>query len=90
MVSCIFRVIHAPTKNELNLVVQIENGYKKNVVVPRTKVAYEVGDKIYHFRGIPYNLVLKNDSNTDGFCVICGTKNQSKARCGLCGHTIIK
>ena len=77
-------------RNQINIVVRLENGIKKNVIVPNVKIPYEVGDKIYHFRGIPYNLVLKNDCNTDGFCIICGAKNQDMARCGLCGHTVIK
>ena len=77
-------------RNQINIVVRLENGIKKNVIVPNVKIPYEIGDTIYHFRGVPYNLVLKNDCNKDGFCVICGAKNTDNVRCGLCGHTIIK
>lgn len=50
---------------------------------------YAVGDKVYHYYGLPHLLVLHSNNSRD--CVICGANNPNKNdRCFYCGHSIIK
>ena len=51
---------------------------------------YSVGDKIYHFYGVPNYYIVKKESNKNN-CVICGTQNTIESdRCLNCGYSLIK
>ena len=51
---------------------------------------YSVGDKVYHFYGVPNYYIVKKESNKND-CVICGTQNTSERdRCLNCGYSLIK
>ena len=50
---------------------------------------YAIGDKVYHYYGVPHLLVVHADKSRD--CVVCGANNPySNDRCFNCGHSIIK
>ena len=50
---------------------------------------YAVGDKVYHYYGLPRLLVVRSNDSRE--CVICGANNPSQNdRCFYCGHSIIK
>jgi hypothetical protein len=50
---------------------------------------YAVGDKVYHYYGLPRLLVVHSNDSRE--CVICGANNPyENDRCFYCGHSIIK
>ena len=50
---------------------------------------YAVGDKVYHYYGLPRLLVVHSNNSRE--CVICGANNPyENDRCFYCGHSIIK
>ena len=51
---------------------------------------YSVGDKVYHFYGVPNYYVVKKLSDKND-CVICGTQNTGERdTCLNCGYSLIK
>ena len=51
---------------------------------------YSVGDRIYHFYGLPHLFVHHIEDMSRVNCVICGMKNPVENKvCGECGHTLI-
>jgi hypothetical protein len=52
---------------------------------------YQVGDRVYHFRGLPYPLVVGPNYKDRITCVICGHETQSdRNRCWNCDHSLLK
>lgn len=52
---------------------------------------YREGDLVYHFYGIPHNLVVSSEIHRPTNCVMCGCRNpKSDVKCFNCGYTLIK
>ena len=77
------------TVNQTNAIIKCKNGKSKTVTIPRG-IPCRVGDVIIHVKGLPTPLILHEDKNEYGICIVCGAKNQEGVRCGLCGQTIIR
>jgi hypothetical protein len=51
---------------------------------------YSVGDKVYHFYGVPHLFVHHIEDMSRVSCIVCGMKNPAANKvCGECGHTLI-
>lgn len=77
------------TVNQTNAIIKCENGKSKTIPIPKG-IPCQVGDTAIHIKGLKSVLILHEGNNKYGICVVCGAKNQTDTRCGLCGHTIIK
>ena len=52
---------------------------------------YRIGDTVYHFRGIDWNLHIPASLQSLTTCIVCGTENDiSKDVCYQCGHSLVK
>ena len=52
---------------------------------------YREGDLVYHFNGVPYNLVVCKEVHRPANCVMCGCRNpKTDDKCFNCGHSLIK
>ena len=77
-------------RNEIQLILRREDG---STVTKRFSGKREIcreGDAVYHFRGLPYELVLRDGVNEEGGCPVCGANNPTEIRCHHCGHTVIR
>lgn len=77
-------------RNEIQLILKREDGSSVTKTFSGKKLVCREGDAVYHFRGLPFELVLRNGVNAEGVCPVCGAKNPTEARCHHCGHTVVR
>ena len=76
--------------NEIQLILRRADGSRMTKTFSGKKLTCRKGDEVYHFRGLPFELVLRDGVNVDGVCPVCGASNPTEARCHHCGHTVIR
>ena len=77
--------------NVLFILIEKENGALVEKEYLPQKNTVEVGDRAYHFAGVPHIVYVHDDKKATIRCGICGTKNEPDAdACWNCGLSLIK
>ena len=51
---------------------------------------YSIGDRVYHFYGLPHLFIHHIEDMSRVPCIVCGIKNPASNKvCGECGHTLV-
>ena len=52
---------------------------------------YQIGFKVYHFKGLNGYLVIDPERDDLAYCAVChGRESSDKVRCNHCGHTLVR
>ena len=77
--------------NVLFILIEKENGALVEKEYLPQKNTVKVGDRAYHFAGVPHIVYVHDDKKATIRCGICGTKNEPDAdACWNCGLSLIK
>lgn len=78
-------------ENVLFVLIEKENGALVEKEYTPQKNTVKVGDRAYHFSGIPHIVYVHDDEKATIRCGICGTKNEPDGNtCWNCGMSLIK
>jgi len=77
--------------NVLFVLIEKENGTLVEKEYAPQKNTVKVGDRAYHFSGVPHIVYVHDDERAKIRCGICGTKNEPDGdACWSCGMSLIK
>ena len=78
-------------QNVLFVLIEKENGALVEKEYLPQKNTVKVGDRAYHFSGVPHLVYVHDDEKAKIRCGICGTKNEPDGdACWSCGMSLIK
>ncbi len=78
-------------QNVLFVLIEKENGALIEKEYPPQKNTVKVGDRAYHFSGVPHIVYVHDDEKAKIRCGICGTQNDPDGdACWSCGMSLIK
>lgn len=79
------------SQNLLFVLIEKENGNLLEKEYAPQKNTVKVGDRAYHFSGVPHIVYVHDDKKAKIRCGICGTKNEPDGdACWSCGMSLIK